>query len=592
MEQKPLDNLQHSAAHLLAAAVLELYPGAKLTAGPAIENGFYYDIEFKNSITEADLPAIEKKMAEILPTWTKFEHREVTADEARKIYKNNSFKKELIDEIEKKGEKITLYKAGDFEDLCRGGHTHNPSADIGAFKLFSLAGAYWRGNEKNPMLTRIYGAAFPTQKELDHYLYILSEAKKRDHKKLGRELDLFVFSETVGKGLPLLTPKGTTIRRILERFIVDEELKRGYLHVYTPDIANLALYKKSGHYPYYKDSMYAPVTIDEEEYMLRPMTCPHHFELYLSRPHSYKELPIRLAELAHLYRYEKSGELSGLERVRTFTLSDAHIIARADQAEEEVRNVLNLIDDFTASLGLKKGEDYFYRLSLGERNDGKKYFQDDASWNHAERLLRAVLKKRNAHFYEAPGEAAFYGPKIDIQMKNVNGKEETAFTVQYDFVMPKRFKLAYINDEGGEAQPIVIHRSSIGAIERIMAFLIEHYAGNFPFWLAPTQVSILSVSDKFEKYAQSVFSKLSEAGIRTELDLSNQTLGAKIRTVTLQKVPYMCIIGERETQKSNLNGQNEKGLFISVRTREGEDEGMQSLSAFLSHLRDNIEKRI
>lgn len=582
-----LDPMRHSAAHLLAAAVLRLYPDTKLTIGPAIENGFYYDFDFAKPITDEDLPKIEKMMAKTLQEWDKFTHREVNEQDAKEIYKDNPYKLELIDEIVKKAvpagrqdEKITLYKAGHFEDLCRGGHSEFPNKEIVAFKLLSIAGAYWRGNEKNKMLTRIYGTAFETQKELDDYLEKLEEAKTRDHKKLGRELDLFVFSDVVGKGLPLWTPKGSTVRRILERFIVDEELKRGYLHVYTPDLANIALYEKSGHYPYYKDSMYAPITIDDDTYMLRPMTCPHHFELYLSRPHSYKELPVRYAELASLYRYEKSGELSGLERVRTFTLADAHIIATKSQAEDEVNRVLDLIDYVAEKLGLKYGEDYFYRLSLGDRNDEKKYFKDDAAWDTAETVLRKVLTARKAQFYEAEGEAAFYGPKIDIQMRNVNGKEETAFTVQYDFVMPKRFHLTYINDKGEENQPIVIHRSSIGALERVMAFLIEKHAGAFPLWLSPIQVAILPVSDRHEAYAKKVEEELKKAGIRTELDISNQTLGGKIRSHTLQKVPFQCIIGDKEAESSNNDGT----LFVSVRERSGKDLGMITVSAFLEEI--------
>lgn len=507
-----LQELRHSAAHLIAAAVLKLYPGTKLTIGPAIESGFYYDFDFPNPISEEDLPKIEEEMAEVLKTWDAFTHREVSEDEAKEFYKDNPYKLELIDEIVKKGEKITFYKAGEFEDLCRGGHSQNPQKDIAAFKLLSLAGAYWRGDEKNKMLTRIYGTAYPSQKELGEHLKVLEEAKLRDHKKLGKELDLFVFSETVGKGLPLWTPKGSTVRRILERFIVDEELKRGYQHVYTPDLAQVALYEKSGHYPYYKDSMYAPITIDDEQFMLRPMSCPHHFELYLSKPHSYKELPIRYGELAKLYRYEQSGELAGLQRVRAFTLADAHIIATRAQAEQEVSGVLDLIEFIADKFQLVHGKDYHYRLSLGDRSDEKKYFKDDAAWDEAENALRKVLKERDAHFVEAPGEAAFYGPKIDIQMKNVNGKEDTAFTVQYDFVMPKRFELKYINENGEEEQPIVIHRSSIGAIERIMAFLIEHYAGAFPLWLAPVQVVLLPIADRHAEFAQKVAQELQKAG--------------------------------------------------------------------------------
>lgn len=588
MENATLQNMRHSAAHLLAAAVLRLYPDAKLTIGPAIENGFYYDFDFSTPITDADLPKIEKMMAKTLLEWDKFTYREVTEKEAKELYKDNPYKLELIDEIVRKGEKITLYKAGHFEDLCRGGHSEKPNKEIRSFKLFSLAGAYWRGDEKNKMLTRVYGTAFSTQEELDKHLHLLEEAKKRDHKKLGAQLDLFVFSETVGKGLPLWTPKGSTVRRILERFIVDEELKRGYLHVYTPDLANVALYEKSGHYPYYKDSMYAPITVDEDTYMLRPMTCPHHFELYLSKPHSYKELPIRYAELASLYRYEKSGELSGLERVRTFTLADAHIIAMESQAEQEVGQVLDLIDYVADTLGLTYGEDYFYRLSLGDRKDEKKYFKDDSAWDKAEETLRTVLTKRKAKFYEAEGEAAFYGPKIDVQMKNVNGKEETAFTVQYDFVMPKRFNLTYINDKGEEEQPIVVHRSSIGALERVMAFLIEKHAGAFPLWLAPVQVVILPVADRHEAYAKKVDEELKKAGIRTELDTSNQTLGGKIRSHTLQKVPFQCIIGDKEADMSKNDGE----LFISVRNRSGKDLGMITIETFLDDIKKQIEKRI
>ncbi len=586
-----LQPLRHSTAHLLAAAMLELYPKTKLTIGPAIENGFYYDFDLGEAkVTEEDFAKIENKMGQILKTWTEFSHREVTEKEAKEFFKDNEYKTELIDEIVKKGEKLTFYKSGDpsassgqaFEDLCRGGHSENPRKDIGAFKLLSIAGAYWRGNEKNKMLTRIYGTAFPSRKELEEHLTMLEEAKKRDHKILGKELDLFVFSETVGKGLPLWTPKGSTVRRELERFIVDEELKRGYLHVYTPDIASLELYKKSGHYPYYKDSMYAPITIDDDQYMLRPMTCPHHFELYLSHMHSYKELPIRYAELGKLYRYEQSGELSGLQRVRSFTLADAHIIARKDQAEEEINKVLDLIEFIADAFHLEAGKDYHYRLSLGDRTDDKKYFKDDASWDTAEDALKKVLTQRKSPFVEAAGEAAFYGPKIDIQMKNVNGKEDTAFTVQYDFVMPKRFKLTYINEEGDEEQPIVIHRSSIGAIERVMAFLIEKYAGAFPTWLAPVQIVLLPIADRHAEFAQKAVEMLKNEGIRAEVDVRSERLQAKIRDTTLQKVPFMGIIGDKEVASDAL----------SVRQRNGEDLGSLSVTSFLDLIKKQIDKKI
>ena len=406
--------------------------------------------------------------------------------------------------------------------------------------------------------------------------------KDKDHKKLGRELDLFTFSDTVGKGLPLWTPKGSTIRRELERWVVDEEIKDGYLHVYTPDIAKLDLYKKSGHYPYYKDSMYAPIAIEEEEFMLRPMTCPHHFELYLSRPHSYKELPLRIAELAKLYRFEKSGELMGLQRTRSFCLADAHIICRKDQAESEINRVLNLIEKMAKVLGLEAGKNYTYRLSLGNRADDKKYFKDDSAWDGAEKMLRQVLNDRKAKFVEAPDEAAFYGPKIDIQMKNVNGKEDTAFTVQYDFVMPKRFNLNYINEKGEDEQAVVVHRSSIGAIERVVAYLIEHFGGAFPVWLSPVQAVILPITDKQLNYANKVMDQLKSANIRVELNDKSEPLGARIRDAQMQKIPYMLILGGKEEQAGT----------ISVRDRIGQDHGQLPLEKFITNINKEIASRM
>ncbi len=381
-------------------------------------------------------------------------------------------------------------------------------------------------------------------------------ANERDHKKLGRELDLFTFSDAVGKGLPLWTAKGSVIRRELERFIVDEEIKRGYLHVYTPDIAKLDLYKKSGHYPHYKDSMYAPIVIDDEEFMLRPMTCPHHFELYLSKPHSYRELPMRIAELAKLYRYEQSGELMGLQRVRSFCLADAHIIcATEEQAAEEVAKALDLIVDMASVFGLKQNENYRFRLSLGDRADTEKYYKNDAAWEKGEHLLREVLKKRGEKFEEAKGEAAFYGPKIDVQMKNVNGKEDTAFTVQYDFCMPARFNLTYTAQDGSQKQAFVVHRSSIGAIERSVAFLIEHYGGAFPLWLSPVQVKVLPVSEKHAAYAAEIIAQLKDANIRVELD-ADDSLGKRIRGAKVEKVPYVLVVGDEEmkAQTATLEG--------------------------------------
>ena len=487
-----LDMMRHSTAHVMAEAVQSMFPDAKFGIGPTIEDGFYYDFELPRALSPDDLPVIEAKMKEIVKANAAFTKTMVNKEEARKIFANQPYKLELMEELP--GDEVTIYRQGNFTDMCRGPHIRY-TAGIKAFKLMTIAGAYWRGSEKRPMLQRIYGVAFNNQKELDAYLVAQEEIKKRDHRKIGKDLDLFVFSDLIGKGLPIFTEKGSIIRRTLERFVVDEEIKRGYKHIYTPDLANVALYKKSGHYPYYKDTMYPVMKVDEEELILRPMTCPHHYQYYSAKPRSYRELPFRIAELAKQFRYEKSGELTGLMRVRTFCLADSHIICQKEQAVSEINKVLDLIEYVAGVLGYKVGADYRYRLSLGDRSDDKKYYKDDEAWDHAENILREILKQREANFFEAGNEAAFYGPKIDIQMKNVSGKEDTAFTVQYDFVGPKRFELTYIDSDGKEKEPIVIHRSSIGAIERTMAFLIEHYAGAFPVWLSPVQAVVIPVSD-------------------------------------------------------------------------------------------------
>jgi threonyl-tRNA synthetase len=572
------ETLRHSTAHVLAMAVLRLYPKAKLAIGPAIEGGFYYDIDFPEPISEEELQKIEKEMKKIVKEKKPFERTLLERKEAKKIYQNNPYKKDLLEEI--KDKKISFYKSGEFIDLCRGPHVRD-TGKIGAFKLTHTAGAYWRGDEKNPMLTRIYGLAFKTEKELEKHLKLLEEAKNRDHRKIGKEQNLFIFTDLVGKGLPLLTPKGSVIRRELERFIVDEELKRGYMHVYTPDLARVELYEKSGHYPYYKDSMYPPMEVGEEKLILRPMTCPHHYELYASQPRSYRDLPFRLAELAKQYRFEKSGELTGLLRVRTFTLADSHIICRKNQAEEEINLVLDLIEDSSKALGLEKVKDYRYRLSLGDRKDKSKYYKDDKAWNFAEGVLRRVLKKRKEPFFEARGEAAFYGPKIDIQMRNVSGKEETAFTVQYDFVAPKRFDLYYVNEKGKRAEPVVIHRSSIGSLERTIAFLIEHYAGAFPVWLSPVQAVIIPISQQHNRYGQKIEEELKGAGVRVELDDRSETMQAKIRDAQLQKIPYMLIVG----------GKEQKNKSVSIRLRDGKDLGPKKVSSFIKKISEIIQKK-
>jgi threonyl-tRNA synthetase len=576
-----LEIMRHSLSHVMAAAVKSLYPDVKFGIGPAIETGFYYDFDLSCSLTPEDLPVIEKKMQEIIKQNLPFIRENVSKDEARKLFKDQPYKLELIEELSD-GE-ITIYRTGDFVDLCAGPHVESTrKITQDGFKLDKIAGAYWRGSEKNPMLQRIYGLAFRSRKDLEEYLKQQEEIKKRDHRKIGKDLDLFVFSDLVGKGLPLFTEKGSIIRRELERFVVDEELKRGYKHVYTPDLANVELYRTSGHYPYYKDTMYPVMKVDEEELILRPMTCPHHFQLYASKPRSYKELPFRIAELAKQFRYEKSGELTGLFRVRSFCLADSHIICQREQAMDEINRVLDLIEYMASVLGYVAGENYRYRLSLGNRNEDKKYYKDDSAWDYAENVLRTVLSQRKANFFEAANEAAFYGPKIDIQMKNIAGKEETAFTVQYDFVMPKRFKLTYIDKDGKEKEPIVIHRSSIGCIERTMAFLIEYYAGAFPVWLSPVQVMVIPVSDQHLDYARKLEAELKTAGVRAQVDDSNERMNQKIRLAQLDKIPIMMIVGEKEIAENT----------VSVRLRTGKQLSSEPFVKFKEKLINAIANKV
>lgn len=572
-----LDTMRHSTSHVMAEAVQSLFPEAKFGIGPTIEDGFYYDFELPRPITPDDLPVIEAKMQEIVKANLPFTRELVSKEEARRIFKDQPYKLELINELPE--EQVTVYRQGKFTDMCRGPHVKY-TGSIKAFKLMSIAGAYWRGSEKRPMLQRIYAIGFNSKKELDEYLAFQEELKKRDHRKIGKDLDLFVFTDLIGKGLPIFTEKGSIIRRILERFVVDEEIKRGYKHVYTPDLAKVELYRTSGHYPYYKDTMYPVMKVDEEELMLRPMTCPHHYQYYASKPRSYKELPFRIAELAKQFRYEKSGELTGLTRVRSFCLADAHIVCRSDQAIDEIMQALDLIEYAAKVLGLDTGRRY--RLSLGDRKDDKKYYKDDAAWDYAEDVLRQVLRQRDANFFEAANEAAFYGPKIDIQMKNFAGKEDTLFTVQYDFVAPKRFQLTYIDKDGKEKEPIVIHRSSIGAIERTMAFLIERYAGAFPVWLSPVQVMIVPISDQHLDYARKIESDLRENDIRVQVDDRNERMNQKIREAQLEKIPYMLVVGDKEVENGT----------VSVRLRTGEQLPPLSLDEFKLKIKRMITNRV
>ncbi len=587
MNDSNIEIKRHSISHILALAVKEIWPDVKLGIGPSIDNGFYYDLDFGDvGVGDDDLGKIEERMREIVGRDIPFTMSEETIEEAIKNEKGNGqdYKVDLLEELKGQGEeKVSYYSLGDLKDLCRGPHVVSTGGiDPSSFKLDKVAGAYWRGDEKNKMLTRIYGLAFETEKELEEYVLWREEVKKRDHKKLGKELDLFCFSDTVGKGLPLWTEKGAAIRRELERFVVDEEIRRGYVHVVTPDIAKVDLYRKSGHYPHYKESMYSPINIEDEEFMLRPMTCPHHFELYLRKRHSYRDLPLRIAEVAKLYRFEQSGELSGLLRVRSFCLADAHIIcASEEQAVEEVGKALDLIEFVSETLGLKKGEDFWYSLSLGDRSDDKKYFKDDEAWDLAEDLLRGHLVSRGSHFTEREGEAAFYGPKIDIQMRNVNGKEDTAFTVQYDFCMPKKFDLKYIDRDGSEKQAFVVHRSSIGSIERTIAFLIEHYGGAFPVWLSPVQVKIVSVSNEQGDHCREIAGEMLNKGFRAEVDDDNESVGNKVRKAVQEKIPYILVIGKKEVEAGN----------VTVRERGSNDVRTATKEEFMTELEEVIKKR-
>lgn len=589
MENKQLEHLRHSAAHLLAAAVLRIWPETKLTIGPAIENGFYYDFDFKEPISESDLPKIEKMMAKTLPDWNEFTHREVSEQEAREIYKDNPYKLELIDEIVKKGEKITLYKAGHFEDLCRGGHSEHPNQDIGAFKLLSVAGAYWRGSEKNKMLTRIYGTAFPTQKELNDYLAMLEEARKRDHKKLGPQLDLFMLHET-SPGMTYWLPKGLTLYNTLYAFAREMYKKYGYQEVMTPQLNKKELYETSGHWQHYRDDMFiSPMSFlrgetnqpleGSEVFGIKPMNCPNAMTIFKSRTRSYNDLPLRLAETSLLHRFELSGTLNGLFRTRQFRQDDAHIFLTRDQIKEEFGRLMSMVEGMYAPFDLE------YRLRFGTRPE--EFLGESKDWDEAETALEAELRATGREYFKAEGEGAFYGPKVDILMKDVLGREWQTGTIQLDFQQPQRFELKYTASDGNDQTPVVFHRAIYGSLERFLGVIIEHYAGAFPVWLAPVQVTVLPISEKVNSYAEKVYGAIDSSGVRVELDNSNQTIGAKIREATLQKIPYLAIIGEKEESESNSVGKE----IVSVRTREGKDLGQVELSNFLTRIQEDIEKK-
>lgn len=560
MKEHPekLAHMRHTLSHLMAAAILELYPDAKPTLGPAIENGFYYDFEFSAPVKDEDLPKIEKQMRKLLPKWEKFAHEEVDEGEALTRYADNPYKQELIREIVEKGEKITLYTSGGFTDLCRGGHVEHPAKDIepDAFKLSHIAGAYWRGDEKNKMLTRIYGLAFPTKKELDEYLTMQEEAKKRDHRKLGKELDLFTFSDYIGSGLPLYTPRGALIRRLLNDYIESLQSKEGYEQVWTPQIAKAALFRQSGHYDKYKDDMFRVVSnYSEEEFYLKPMNCPQHTQIYASKKRSYRDLPIRYTDFAMLYRDEQPGQLNGLARVRAFSQDDCHIFCREDQVDEEIDQALAMTKKVMATFGFK----YKYRLSTRDPKHMEKYLGDPKTWDKVEAWAEKIMKRNKIEYIPGPGEAAFYAPKMDLIATDALGREWQLSTVQIDFVMPQRFDLSYTDSDGQEKHPVMIHRAIIGSPERFIMILLEHYAGAFPTWLSPVQVKVLPISEKHLKYAEKVTVALREAGIRVELDDSNETLGKKVRAWKVEKVPYSIVLGDNEVKDEKLTVEHRDG---------------------------------
>jgi threonyl-tRNA synthetase len=579
--EEGLEVLRHSTAHLMAQAIKRIYgaDNVKLGVGPVIEDGFYYDIDLETPISAEDLGKIEKEMERIVGENLTISRKEVSRDEAKSLFEqiNDPLKLELLDAIPG-DEKISIYEQGEFFDLCRGPHLPS-TGRIKAFKLLSVAGAYWRGDAKNKMLQRIYGTAFPKKAQLDEHLALLEEAKKRDHRKLGRDLKMFTFSKEVGQGLPLWLPRGAKLRRILERYIVDLEEQLGYSHVYTPVLANVELYKTSGHWDHYHEDMFPTMVMDNEELVLRPMNCPHHMMVYKSEMHSYRDLPLRIAELGTMHRYEMSGALTGLHRVRAMTLNDAHIFCRPDQIKEEFSRVVNLIRRVYDDFGIK---DYRFRLSYRDPQNTEKYFQDDAMWEMSQRMLKEVVEELGLPYFEAEGEAAFYGPKLDVQIKTALKKEETLSTAQLDFLLPQRFELEYVGEDGQKHRPVVIHRGIISTMERMTAFLLENFAGALPTWLSPVQAVVIPVSDKFNDYADEVRDKLAAQRIRAEADNRNEKLGYKIREAQLERVPYMFVVGENERQSGS----------VSVRIRSEGDIGAKSLDEAIAMIREDIGGKI
>ena len=575
-----VENIRHSLSHLLAMAVLEKFLKTELGIGPTIENGFYYDFG-GIKISETDLPELEKKIRELIKQNLKFEKKFVSFVETKKIFSGQQYKLELIKELNKNKEKISVYQSGDFTDLCAGPHVISSSEiNPDAFKLTKLAGAYWRGNEKNPMLTRVYGVAFETKKELEDYLKMLEIAEKCDHRVLGEKLDLFMVDEEIGKGLPLWLPNGYFVRRKLENFMAELEEKNGYKYVLTPILAKEDLYKKSGHLTHYKDDMYAPIEIENERYYLKPMNCPHHHSIYKRSKRSYRELPLRLAEFGHVHRFERSGALSGLIRVRGFTQNDSHIYTDEANLEKEIVNVIKLTREVYDVFGIK---DYWFRLSLPDFKNKEKYgdIKNKEMWEQGSAILRKALKNSGHKFAEAIGEATFYGPKIDIQTKNIYGKEDTLSTVQIDYYSASRFNLYYTDKNNKEKPVIVVHRAIMGSFDRFTAFLIEKTCGNLPLWLSPVQAVILPISEKQNSYAEKILGEMKHENIRIEIPDSNETLGKRIREAELKKIPYILVVGDKEIAANS----------VSVRQRGKGDLGALKLSKLIEKLKKEISEK-
>ncbi|MFA6354917.1 MAG: threonine--tRNA ligase [Candidatus Paceibacterota bacterium] len=576
MENK-LEYIRHSLAHLLGASILELYPGSQITLGPAVDNGFYYDVDVKGKITDTDLEKIENKMKELLKIWNSFEKKILTKDEALKMFAGNIYKEELINGITEKGEEITIYTSGDFADLCRGGHIKNmKEVKDGSWKLERIAGAYWRGDEKNKMLTRVYGLAFETKDELEKYLKLKEEAEKRDHKKLGKELDLFTFSELVGPGLPLWTPKGTLVRHLLDDYVWSFRQMKGYQKVEIPHITKKDLYEKSGHWEKYKDDLFRITTREGHEFAMKPMNCPHHTQIYDRKMWSYKELPQRYANTTTCYRDEQSGELSGLSRTRAFAQDDAHVFCRMSDAKKEFLNIWEIVEGFYKSFGFELK----VRISKHDPDHPEKYLGDKERWAFAEKMLEEIAHSKDVPTYDGIGEAAFYGPKLDFMANDAIGREWQVATIQLDMNMPERFDLTCMNEKGEKERIVMIHAAIMGSIERFLSILIEHTTGNFPVWLSPIQVIILPISEHQKEYADSIYIMLKEADIRVELDDSNESLGKRIRNAKMSKVPYVIVIGDKERD-------------AKVITVEGRTEKLESITteAFLEKLQKEIKER-